>query len=70
MTTSTGRWNRVGFIDEDRRAGRGRLFVLVAGGWGFTLSPVLGRLAAELVADGRTSLDIGPFSLEGAIARM
>ena len=70
MTTSTGRWNRVGFMGEDNRAGRGKLFVLVAGGWGFTLSPVLGRLAAELIAEGRPSLEIEPFSLECAIARM
>ncbi|MBV9169133.1 MAG: FAD-binding oxidoreductase [Chloroflexi bacterium] len=70
MTTATGRWNRVGYIGEDRRVGRGKLFALVAGGWGFTLSPVLGRLAAELVVHGSTSLDIEPFSLERALARM
>jgi glycine/D-amino acid oxidase-like deaminating enzyme len=70
MTTSVGRWNRVGFIGQDRRAGRAELFVVLAGGWGFTLSPVLGRVAAELVADGRPSLDIDPFSLERAVARM
>src|SRR5438445_8629358 len=40
------------------------------GGWGFTLSPVLGRLAAELVVEGSASLDIEPFSLERAVARM
>ena len=70
MTSSTGRWNRVGFIGEDRRAGQRKLFVVVAGGWGFTLSPVLGRLAAELVVEGSASLDIEPFSLERAVARM
>src|SRR5439155_5833523 len=68
MTSSTGRWNRVGFIGEDRRAGQRKLFVVVAGGWGFTLSPVLGRLAAELVVEGSASLDIEPFSLERAVA--
>jgi glycine/D-amino acid oxidase-like deaminating enzyme len=70
MTTATGRWNRVGFIGQDARAGRGKVFVVVAGGWGFTLAPVLGRLASELVADGCPSLDIEPFSLERAVARM
>jgi glycine/D-amino acid oxidase-like deaminating enzyme len=70
MTTACGRWNRVGFIGRDHRVAPGKLFVVVAGGWGFTLSPVLGRLAAELVVDGRPSLDIEPFSLEGAVARM
>jgi glycine/D-amino acid oxidase-like deaminating enzyme len=70
MTTSTGRWNRIGFIGEDRRVGRGSVFVVVGGGWAFTLAPVLGRLAAELVADGCPSLDIEPFSLERAVARM
>jgi glycine/D-amino acid oxidase-like deaminating enzyme len=70
MTTATGRWNRVGLLGEDRRAGQAKLYVLVAGGWGFTLAPVLGRLMAELIADGGTSLDIEPFSLERAVARM
>jgi glycine/D-amino acid oxidase-like deaminating enzyme len=70
ITTSAGRWNRVGFIGQDVRAGRGKVFAVVAGGWGFTLSPVLGRLAAELVAEADPSLDIEPFSLERAVARM
>jgi glycine/D-amino acid oxidase-like deaminating enzyme len=70
MTTAAGRWNRVGFIGPDQRVGHGKLFVVVAGGWGFTLSPVLGRLMAELVVDGRPSLDVQPFSLERAVARM
>jgi glycine/D-amino acid oxidase-like deaminating enzyme len=70
MTTNCGRWNRVGFIGQDDRVERGKLFVVVAGGWGFTLAPVLGRLASELVVDGRPSLDIEPFSLERAVARM
>jgi glycine/D-amino acid oxidase-like deaminating enzyme len=38
----------------------------MAGGWGFTLSPVLGRLTAELVRSGTTSLDTTPFDLEHA----
>ena len=70
MTTSTGRWNRVGILGEERRAGRGKVFVVISGGWGFTLAPVLGRLTAELVAEGCASLDIEPFTLERALARM
>ena len=31
MTTATGRWNRLGFIGEDRRLGPGKFFVVVAG---------------------------------------
>jgi glycine/D-amino acid oxidase-like deaminating enzyme len=67
MTTSAGRWNRIGFIGQDGRAEGGKLYVVVSGGWGFTLSPVLGQLMAELVADGHTSLDIQPFSLQRAL---
>src|SRR5919199_530993 len=52
MRTATGRWNRVGFIGQDRRLGPGKFFVVVAGGWGFTLSPRLGRAMSELVLDG------------------
>jgi glycine/D-amino acid oxidase-like deaminating enzyme len=66
MTTSTGRKNRVGYLGPYAAAGRGRLFVVVAGGWGFTLSPVLGRLTAELVLTGAASLDTTPFDLEHA----
>jgi glycine/D-amino acid oxidase-like deaminating enzyme len=70
MTTATGRWNRVGFIGQDRRLGPGKFFVVVAGGWGFTLSPVLGRAISELVLDGDSQLDLRPFGLERAVARM
>ncbi len=66
MTTSTGRKNRIGYIGPYAAAGRGRLFVTVAGGWGFTLSPVLGRLTAELVLSGTSSLATTPFDLEQA----
>jgi glycine/D-amino acid oxidase-like deaminating enzyme len=68
MTTSTGRKNRIGYIGPYAAAGRGRLFVTMAGGWGFTLSPVLGRLTAELVLSGTSSLDTTPFDLEHATA--
>jgi glycine/D-amino acid oxidase-like deaminating enzyme len=64
MTTTTGRKNRVGLIGEDHRLGQ--FYVLVASGLGFTLGPVLGRLMAELVADGTPSLPIGDFGLEHA----
>jgi glycine/D-amino acid oxidase-like deaminating enzyme len=70
LTTSTGRRNRIGFIGEYRALGRGRFFVAIAGGWGFTLSPMFGQLTAELVTCGRTSLDIEPFGLEHAVARL
>jgi glycine/D-amino acid oxidase-like deaminating enzyme len=66
MTTSTGRKNRIGYSGPYAAAGRGRMFVTMAGGWGFTLSPVLGRLTAELVRSGTTSLDTTPFDLEHA----
>ena len=39
---------------------------LVASGLGFTLGPVLGRLMAELVAEGDTSLPTAAFRLEDA----
>jgi glycine/D-amino acid oxidase-like deaminating enzyme len=61
MTTATGARNRVGFIGEHPRE-RG-FFVLMAGGWGFALSPVLGRLMAELLCDGAPSLPIDEFSV-------
>jgi glycine/D-amino acid oxidase-like deaminating enzyme len=35
----------------------------MAGGWGFALSPVLGRLAAELLCDGAPSLPLDEFSV-------
>jgi len=70
MTTATGRWNRIGFIGRDARAERNEVFVVIAGGWGFTLSPVLGRLTAEMVAEGCPSMDIEPFGLERAVARL
>jgi glycine/D-amino acid oxidase-like deaminating enzyme len=61
MTTATGARNRVGIVGEHPRE-RG-FYVLVAGGWGFALSPVLGRLAAELVCDGASSLPLDEFSV-------
>ncbi len=68
MTTSAGRRNRVGFVG--RFAGLRKLYVTVSAGWGFTLSPVLGRTMAELVTDGATRLDIGPFDVATAVAAM
>jgi glycine/D-amino acid oxidase-like deaminating enzyme len=40
-----------------------RQFIVAAGfnGHGFTLSPAVGRLLAELVVDGKPSIDLGPF---------
>jgi glycine/D-amino acid oxidase-like deaminating enzyme len=35
----------------------------MAGGWGFALSPVLGRLLAELLVEGAPSLPIEEFSI-------
>ncbi|HLZ27405.1 MAG TPA: FAD-dependent oxidoreductase [Chloroflexota bacterium] len=64
MTTTVARKNRVGLLGEDRQ--RGDLYVVVASGLGFTLGPVLGRLMAEQVADGGTSLPMEPFGLEHA----
>ena len=32
--------------------------------WGLTLGPATGRLIAELILDGRTSLDIAQLSIE------
>lgn len=61
MTTATGARNRVGFIGEYAR--EPGFFVLMAGGWGFALSPVLGRLAAELLCDGAPSLPLDEFSV-------
>jgi glycine/D-amino acid oxidase-like deaminating enzyme len=61
MTTATGARNRVGIVGEHPGA-RG-FFVLMAGGWGFALSPVLGRLLAELLCDGAPSLPLDEFSV-------
>ena len=61
MTTATGVRNRVGFVGEYAR--EPGFFVLMAGGWGFALSPVLGRLTAELLCDGAPSLPLDEFSV-------
>jgi glycine/D-amino acid oxidase-like deaminating enzyme len=61
MTTATGARNRVGFVGEYAR--EPGFFVLMAGGWGFALSPVLGRLLAELLVDGAPSLPLDEFSV-------
>ncbi len=61
MTTATGTRNRVGFVGEHPR--EPGFFVLMAGGWGFALSPVLGRLLAELLCDGAPSLPLDEFSV-------
>ena len=62
MTTATGATNRVGFLGEYHRLPG--FYVAVTGGWGFTLAPVLGRLMAELIAEGKTSLPIEHFDLD------
>jgi glycine/D-amino acid oxidase-like deaminating enzyme len=61
MTTATGARNRVGFVGEYAR--EPGFFVLMAGGWGFALSPVLGRLLAELLDEGTPSLPLDEFSV-------
>lgn len=61
MTTATGARNRVGFVGEHPR--EPGFFVLMAGGWGFALSPVLGQLLAELLCDGVPSLPLDEFSV-------
>ena len=38
-------------------------YVLMAGGWGFALSPVLGRLLSELLLDRAPSLPVDEFSV-------
>ncbi len=63
MTTATGTRNRIGIIGEYERAPG--FFVLVAGGWGFALSPVLSQLMAELVSGEAVSLPIEAFGLAG-----
>src|SRR5262249_59136729 len=45
MTTAAGARNRVGFVGE--YAGEPGFFVLMAGGWGFALSPSLGPPLAQ-----------------------
>jgi glycine/D-amino acid oxidase-like deaminating enzyme len=64
MTSTVGRKNRVGLVGQAPRLGH--FFVLVASGLGFTLGPLLGRLMAELVAEGETSLPTGQLGLEHA----
>ena len=64
MTSTVGRKNRVGLLGREKRLGQ--FYVLVASGLGFTLGPVLGRLMAELVAEGETSLPTAAFRLEEA----
>ena len=66
MTSTVGRKNRVGLLGQAARLGR--FFVVTASGLGFTLGPVLGRLMAELVAEGDTSLPTGQLRLEHAWA--
>jgi glycine/D-amino acid oxidase-like deaminating enzyme len=61
MTTATGARNRVGFVGE--YALEPGFYVLMAGGWGFALSPVLARLLAELLCDGAPSLSLDEFSV-------
>ncbi len=66
MTSTVGRKNRVGLLGRAERLGQ--FYFLVASGLGFTLGPVLGRLMAELVAEGSTSLPTAAFGLEHAWA--
>jgi glycine/D-amino acid oxidase-like deaminating enzyme len=66
MTSTVGRKNRVGLLG--RAAHLGEFYVLVASGLGFTLGPVLGRLMAERVAEGCTSLPTEMLGLEHAWA--
>ncbi|HSB70088.1 MAG TPA: FAD-dependent oxidoreductase [Candidatus Methylomirabilis sp.] len=67
MTTATGTRNRVGILGEYERAPG--FFVVVAGGWGFALSPVLSQLTAELVGGGTPSLPIEEFGLARCASR-
>lgn len=67
MTTATGTRNRIGILGGyEREPG---FFVLVAGGWGFALSPVLSQLMAELVAGETPSLPIEEFGLARCLSR-
>ncbi|MDQ3809249.1 MAG: FAD-binding oxidoreductase [Chloroflexota bacterium] len=66
MTSTVGRKNRVGLLGQAPQLGQ--FFVLVASGLGFTLGPVLGRLMAELVAEGATSLPTAELGLRQAWA--
>jgi sarcosine oxidase, subunit beta len=64
MTSTVGRKNRVGLLGRERRLGQ--FHVVVASGLGFTLGPTLGRLMAEYLAEGDTSVPTEPFGLEYA----
>jgi glycine/D-amino acid oxidase-like deaminating enzyme len=64
MTSTVGRKNRVGLLGRERRLGQ--FHVLVASGLGFTLGPTLGRLMAEYLVDGETSVPTELFGLEHA----
>jgi glycine/D-amino acid oxidase-like deaminating enzyme len=64
MTSTVGRKNRVGLLGRERRLGQ--FHVVVASGLGFTLGPTLGRLMAEYLAEGDTSVPTEPFRLEYA----
>ena len=66
MTTAPTWRNRVGLVGECGRVPG--FFVLVSSGWGFTLSPVLGELTAELASGEPPSLPVGPFQPERAMA--
>jgi glycine/D-amino acid oxidase-like deaminating enzyme len=65
MTTATSPGNRVGIIGQSGRAPG--FFVLVSSGWGFTLSPVLGEVAAELASDAVPSLPVEAFEPEQCV---
>jgi glycine/D-amino acid oxidase-like deaminating enzyme len=64
MTSTVGRKNRVGLLGQAPQLGQ--FFVLVASGLGFTLGPVLGRLMAEVVAEGEASLPVSQLGLDHA----
>jgi len=66
LTSSVGRKNRVGLLGQARQLGQ--FFVVTASGLGFTLGPVLGRLMAEQVAEGTTSLPVDLLGLAHAWA--
>ena len=66
MTSSVGRKNRVGLLGQAPQLGQ--FYVVVASGLGFTLGPVLGRLIAEIVAEGEASLPVSQLGLEHAWA--
>jgi glycine/D-amino acid oxidase-like deaminating enzyme len=68
MTTATGTRNRIGILGEYKRVPG--FFVLVAGGWGFALSPMLSQLTAELVSGEAVSLPIDAFGLAGGPSQL